>query len=78
MAPLPRRTRRLGVDELVAAALILYPRYWDPVTGLPCSVELLCERLAAQAPAPGLGLPAGLRRRVARASGAWTAWWAGR
>jgi hypothetical protein len=25
-----------------------------------------------------LGLPAGLRRRVARASGAWTAWWAGR
>jgi len=78
MAPLPRRRRRLGLDEMVAAALILYPRYWDPVTGLPCPVELFCERLAAmQAPA-GPRLPEGLRRRVARASGGWTAWWAAR
>jgi capsular polysaccharide export protein len=78
MAPLPRRRRRLGLDEMVAAALILYPRYWDPVTGLPCPVEVFCERLAAmQAPA-GPRLPEGLRRRVAKASGGWTAWWAAR
>jgi capsular polysaccharide export protein len=47
--PLPRRTRRLSLDELTAGALILYPRYLDPVTGLPCPPELLIRRLAAQA-----------------------------
>ncbi len=43
-----RRRRRLTLDELVAATLILYPRYLDPVTGLPCSVEVLVSRLAEQ------------------------------
>jgi capsular polysaccharide export protein len=43
---LPRRTRRLDLDELVAGALILYPHYLDPVTGLPCPVEVLVDRLA--------------------------------
>jgi capsular polysaccharide export protein len=47
LCPVPRRTRRRSLDELVAAALILYPRYIDPVTGLACSPELLVERLAA-------------------------------
>lgn len=42
----PRRTRRRSLDELVAAALILYPRYVDPVTRLPCSPEVLVERIA--------------------------------
>ncbi|WP_338062080.1 beta-3-deoxy-D-manno-oct-2-ulosonic acid transferase [Sphingomonas solaris] len=46
---LPRRTRCLSIDELTAAALILYPRYLDPVTGLPCPPETLVQRLAAQA-----------------------------
>jgi capsular polysaccharide export protein len=46
--PLPRRTRRLSLDELTAAALILYPRYLDPVTGLPCPPETLVRRLATQ------------------------------
>lgn len=41
-----RRGRQLSLDELVAAALILVPRYRDPVTELPCSVELLVDRLA--------------------------------
>ncbi|WP_144037177.1 hypothetical protein [Sphingomonas sp. TZW2008] len=45
----PRRTRRLTIDELVAASLILAPRYRDPVTLLPCPVEVLVERLAADA-----------------------------
>lgn len=77
-APLPRRVRRLGLDELVAAALILYPRYWDPVTGLPCSVEVLLDRLADMTAPAASRLPDWLRRGVARASGGWTAWWAGR
>jgi len=47
-APLPRRTRRLTVAELVAATLILYPRYLDPKTGLPCPPETLIARLASQ------------------------------
>ncbi|MBO9725233.1 MAG: beta-3-deoxy-D-manno-oct-2-ulosonic acid transferase [Novosphingobium sp.] len=42
----PRRTRRRTLDELVAATLILYPRYLDPVTRLPCEPETLVERIA--------------------------------
>ncbi len=42
----PRRTRRLTLDELVAGALILYPRYIEPRSGLPCSPEVLVDRLA--------------------------------
>ncbi|MDR0781918.1 MAG: hypothetical protein LBF16_14755 [Pseudomonadales bacterium] len=42
-----RRKRVLTLDELVAAALILYPRYLDPVTGLPCPPEVLVSRMAA-------------------------------
>ncbi len=72
-APLPRRQRRLGLDALVAGALILYPRYWDPVTGLPCPVEVFLARLAGMAPPPAPRLPAVLRRAVARASAWWTA-----
>lgn len=41
-----RRTRRLSLNELVAGTLLLYPRYTDPVTRLPCSAELLVERMA--------------------------------
>lgn len=42
----PRRTRRLTLDQLVAGTLLLYPRYLDPVTGLPCTPEMVVERLA--------------------------------
>jgi len=45
-APILRRARRLGLAELVAGALILYPRYIDPVTELPCPPEALLERLS--------------------------------
>ncbi|SHJ05257.1 capsular polysaccharide export protein [Roseomonas rosea] len=46
-APLPagRRGVPRTLDELVAAALILYPRYIDPVTLLPCPVEVMMDRL---------------------------------
>lgn len=42
-----RRTARRSLAELVAAVLILYPRYLDPVTRLPCPVELLVDRMIA-------------------------------
>lgn len=41
-----RRTARRTLDELVAATLLLYPRYLDPETGLPCPPEILIQRLA--------------------------------
>jgi capsular polysaccharide export protein len=39
------RGRRLTLDELVAGVLILYPRYLDPLTRLPCGPEIVIERL---------------------------------
>ncbi|KEQ51761.1 Capsule polysaccharide biosynthesis protein [Sphingobium chlorophenolicum] len=45
-----RRGRSLTLDQLVAGALILYPRYLDPVTRLPCGPEIMVERLAGGAP----------------------------
>ncbi|MEP9360921.1 beta-3-deoxy-D-manno-oct-2-ulosonic acid transferase [Sphingomonas sp. KR3-1] len=49
-----RRERRLSLDALVAAALLLYPLYLDPGTGLPCSAERLVECLAGAAPRASL------------------------
>jgi capsular polysaccharide export protein len=40
-----RRTATRTLDELVAATLLLYPRFLDPETGLPCPPEVLVERL---------------------------------
>lgn len=48
LAPIPpRRSRRRSLDELVAATLLLYPRYLDPVTRLPCPAEVVVRRMAA-------------------------------
>jgi len=45
--PVPfRRTAKRTLDELVAAVLLLYPRYLDPVTGLPCPAEVVVARLS--------------------------------
>jgi capsular polysaccharide export protein len=50
----PRRRAEPSLEGLVHAALIDYPRYVDPVTGLPCPVEIVVERLAKnQIEAPG-------------------------
>ena len=46
MAPLLRRNRELTLYELAAGVLLMYPRYLDPVTGLPCPAEVLLDRLA--------------------------------
>ncbi|MBA4163137.1 MAG: hypothetical protein C0510_00670 [Erythrobacter sp.] len=49
--PVPaRRTTRRTLDEVVAAAYLLYPRYLDPVTGLPCPAEVLVKRLSSPIP----------------------------
>ncbi|HZU62859.1 MAG TPA: beta-3-deoxy-D-manno-oct-2-ulosonic acid transferase, partial [Novosphingobium sp.] len=58
-----RRRRRLALDELVAAALILYPRYLDPLTRLPCPPEVLVARLVAGVGQRGLGWPLVALRR---------------
>ena len=54
--PLARREVRLDLVALVHATLIAYPRYRDPVTGLPCPVEVIVDRLENNdIPAPGTG-----------------------
>ena len=60
-----RRGRKVTKAQLVAATLILYPRYLDPVTKLPCPPEILVERLAAQ-PVPQETLLTRFRRLQGR------------
>jgi len=43
--PIARRVARVSLPALVHAALIDYPRYRDPVTGLPCPVEVIVDRI---------------------------------
>ena len=59
--PPPRRGRPLSLEQLVAATLILYPHYLDPVTRLPCGPEHLIDRLDRAADWR-TGLLVGLRR----------------
>ena len=40
-----RRTARPSLDQLIYAALVDYPYYWDPVTWAPCSVETVLDRI---------------------------------
>ncbi|WP_370527706.1 capsular polysaccharide biosynthesis protein [Comamonas sp. Tr-654] len=46
--PVPRRSRALSLDELVAGALLLYPLYWDPVLRGYTSCEAVLRRLLEQ------------------------------
>ena len=41
-----RRSVNVTLDQLVHATLIDYPRYHDPVSNLPCTPELIVDRLA--------------------------------
>lgn len=47
VVPLARRTRRLTLDELVAGALLLYPRYFDYARGRQMAAEAALARLLA-------------------------------
>ena len=52
--PITRRRLRVDLPALVYAALIAYPRYFDPVTGMACPVEVIVDRLENNdVPAPG-------------------------
>lgn len=49
-----RRGARPALTGLVHATLIDYPRYFDPVSGHPCSAEVVAERLeTGDIPHPG-------------------------
>jgi len=48
-----RRNRKLTVAELTAGTLIIYPRYFDPVSKLPCDPELVIQRIEQQRQFPG-------------------------
>ncbi len=46
----PGWSHRRGIrtlDELIAVTLLVYPRYVDPVSGLPCEAERLVDRLVS-------------------------------
>lgn len=53
--PHPRRTRRLQLDELVAAALLLYPVYVSLAGRMPCSPEQALAELLALRSAQAAG-----------------------
>jgi capsular polysaccharide export protein len=55
LGPVPaRRTARPDLAQLVHAALVTYPRYWDPVSRRPCPPEVALDRLASgDIPHPG-------------------------
>ena len=49
-----RRTARPTLPQLAHAVLIGYPRYYDPITDMPCPVEVVIDRLATgRLPRPG-------------------------
>ncbi|MEQ9261034.1 MAG: capsular polysaccharide biosynthesis protein [Roseovarius sp.] len=65
-----RRVARPTLEGLVHAALIDYPRYFDPVTGAPCPVEVVAHRLI-HGPLPRRG--AG-NRALAKLQGAFSSY----
>ncbi|RYH02347.1 capsular polysaccharide biosynthesis protein [Salipiger sp. IMCC34102] len=70
--PLVRRTARPSLSQMVHATLIDYPRYFDPVSGLACPVEVVVERLRdGPLPRPGWGNRALAKLQGRFASHAW-------
>ncbi len=47
--PVPRRNRRLTRPQLFAAAMILYPTWYDPYRDRLCEIETVLDNLEAQA-----------------------------
>ncbi|MEH6834387.1 MULTISPECIES: capsular polysaccharide biosynthesis protein [Falsihalocynthiibacter] len=47
--PVPRRERKLSRPQLFAAAMILYPKWYDPYNDRLCQLEDVIETLAIQA-----------------------------
>ncbi|PRY79783.1 capsular polysaccharide export protein [Yoonia maritima] len=63
--PIARRTAHVDIVALVHATLIAYPRYFDPITGLPCPVEVIVDRLENNDIPP----PGRMNRILAKAQG---------
>jgi capsular polysaccharide export protein len=61
-----RPRRRVELDELVAAALILYPRYADALTLTPCGPEDFLRALERQRSMPGRLPRKGILPRLGR------------
>jgi capsular polysaccharide export protein len=61
----PRRSRKRSLEELLAITLIVYPRYYDPVSKLPCPVEVAVYRLT-EMKGRQPSLADGLRQAVGR------------
>jgi capsular polysaccharide export protein len=78
-APLPRRTRRLSLDELVAGTLLHYPRYVSWSAGCFCSAEDKALELAAasQKRARFARLPRPVIK-LSSLAGSLREWWRGR
>ncbi len=66
-----RRRARPSLDSFVHAVLIDYPMYRDPVSGLPCEVEVVLERLAVGAGLAGAAGKVLSKLQGAAASYAW-------
>jgi capsular polysaccharide export protein len=61
---------KASLERLVHAALVEYPRYWDPVSGRVCPVEVVLERLES-----GQGLGGGpVNRGLAKLQGVFAGW----
>lgn len=74
LCPIPdRRGRLVSLEGLVHAALIAYPRYIDPKTGLSCPVEVALDRLiSGDVPQPArLRMLAKAQGVLASYSGLW-------
>ncbi|WP_128254432.1 capsular polysaccharide biosynthesis protein [Falsirhodobacter deserti] len=66
LGPVPFRRAPRPLWQVAHAALIAYPRYFDPVTRRPCPPEVVAERLIhGTIPRPGPG-----NRMLAKAQGA--------
>lgn len=63
--PIPRRVARVDLPALVHAVLIAYPRYYDPLTGLACPVEVIVDRLEND----DIPVPGAMNRSVAKLQG---------
>ena len=66
LGPVPtRRYAKRSIEELVAATLLIYPRYIDPVSGLPCPAEIIVSRLSTYEDS-NQGFIVGIRRLQGR------------
>ncbi len=74
LGPIPAHRGQADLARLVHAALVGYPRYWDPVSRRPCPPEVVLDRLAGgrvPAPGPGNRLVAKLQGRFASFAHLW-------